>query len=46
MNVAAVSQHNANVHVATIRGRKGFDGVELGGQVQVGKKQPLKVQTL
>ena len=22
------------------RGRKGFDGVELGGQVQVGKIQP------
>ena len=40
MNAVAVCQRNVNVHVAIIRGRKGFDGVELGGQVQVGKIQP------
>ena len=46
MNVVAVCQQNAHVHAVITRGRKGFDGVELGGQVQVGKIQPYKVQLL
>ena len=40
MNVVDVFQQNAIVHAAIIRGRNGFDGVELGGRVQVGKIQP------
>ena len=41
MNVVAVCQQSANVHaVNTKGGRNGFDRVELGGRVQVGKIQP------
>ena len=43
MNVVDVFQQNAIVHAAIIRGRNGFDGVELGGRVQVGKIQPFFV---
>jgi len=43
VNVVAVCQQNVNVHAVIIRGRKGFDGVELGGQVQAGKIQPFFV---
>ncbi len=46
MNAAAASRlANANAAVSK-RGRKGFDGVDLGGRVQVGKIQPYKVQLL
>ena len=39
---AADAKHlvNASVVVNNFRGRNGFDGVELGGRVQVGKIQP------
>ena len=40
VNAVAVYQHNVIVHAAIIRGRNGFDRVELGGRVQVGKIQP------
>ena len=40
VNAVDVFQQNAIVHAAIIRGRNGFDGVELGGRVQVGKIQP------
>ena len=46
MNVAdAPKIANANAAVSK-RGRKGFDGVDLGGRVQVCKIQPYKVQLL
>jgi len=39
--VIAAKQKNVTVNVANnIRGRNGFDRVELGGRVQVGKTQP------
>ncbi len=39
---AAAAKHlvNANVAVNNLRGLHGFDSVELGGRVQVGKIQP------
>ena len=39
---AAAAKHLVNVNAAVnnLRGLHGFDGVELGGQVQVGKIQP------
>ena len=43
MNAVDVS-HLVGVHaVVNKRGRNGFDGVELGGRVQVGKIQPFFV---
>jgi hypothetical protein len=44
---AVIANHLANANAAVSkRGRKGFDGVDLGGRVQVGKIQPYKVQLL